>query len=87
MTINPDLVNGKNFVITGVLPVLRETAEAQLEQLGGKCQKAVTRSTDILIVGVLKTRSTKLTKALALRNAGVDITILDGENIFPRLSY
>lgn len=87
MLIDPEFVKGKNIVITGVLPVLRKDAEQQLEQLGGICQKAVTWSTDILIVGVLKTRSTKLKKALALRNAGVDIVILDSEAVFPKISY
>lgn len=87
MTINSDFVNGKKIVITGVLPVLRENAEAQLEQMGGICQKAVTRTTNILIVGVLKTKSAKLTKALQLKEAGVDIVILDGETIFPRITY
>ena len=87
MKINSELVNGKNIVITGVLPVLRETAETQLEQMGGICQKTVTRKTNILIVGVLKTRSTKLTRALSLRSAGVDILILDGEAVFPKISY
>ena len=87
MQINPKLVNGKNIVITGVLPVLRKDAEQQLEQLGGICQKAVTWSTDILIVGVLKAKSAKLVKALQLKEAGAEIDILDGETIFPRISY
>lgn len=87
MLIDPEFLKGKKIVITGVLPVLRKDAEVQIERLGGVCQNAVTRTTDILIVGVLKNRSIKLKKALALKNAGADIVILDGGAVFPKISY
>lgn len=45
-------IKGKNIVITGILPGLtREEAITMIESKGGCIQKAVSKNTDILIVG------------------------------------
>lgn len=45
-------INGKNIVITGILPgITREEAITMIESKGGIIQLAVSKTTDILIVG------------------------------------
>ncbi len=57
------VLNGKNFVITGVLNSMsREQAAEKIEKLGGKFQKTISKTTDFLIIGE-KVGATKISKA------------------------
>lgn len=57
------VLNGKNFVITGVLNSMsREQAAEKIEKLGGKFQKTISKTTDFLIIGE-KVGATKILKA------------------------
>lgn len=57
------VLNGKNFVITGVLNSMsREQAAEKIEKLGGKFQKTISKTTDFLVIGE-KVGKTKISKA------------------------
>ena len=57
------VLNGKNFVITGVLNSMsREQAAEKIEKLGGKFQKTISKTTDFLVIGE-KVGATKISKA------------------------
>lgn len=57
------VLNGNNFVITGVLNSMsREQAAEKIEKLGGKFQKTISKTTDFLIIGE-KVGATKILKA------------------------
>lgn len=57
------VLNGKNFVITGVLNSMsREQAAEKIEKLGGKFQKTISKTTDFLVIGE-KVGKTKILKA------------------------
>lgn len=57
------VLNGKNFVITGVLNSMsREQAAEKIEKLGGKFQKTISKTTDFLVIGE-KVGTTKISKA------------------------
>lgn len=73
------VLNGKNFVITGVLNSMpREQAVEKIEKLGGKFQKTISKTTDFLIIGE-KVGATKILKAEKL---GVKIL---NEDIFLKI--
>lgn len=73
------VLNGKNFVITGVLNSMsREQAAEKIEKLGGKFQKTISKTTDFLIIGE-KVGATKILKAEKL---GVKIL---NEDIFLKI--
>ncbi len=60
------VLNGKNFVITGVLNSMsREQAAEKIEKLGGKFQKTISKTTDFLVIGE-KVGATKISKAKKL---------------------
>ena len=67
---NEGILSGKNFVITGTLKTMaREKAAEKIEELGGKFQKTISKTTDFLVIGE-KVGATKISKAEKL---GVEI--------------
>ena len=67
---NSDKLTGKSFVITGTLPVSRETAKNIIESNGGKVLSSVSAKLNYLVVG--DDAGSKLEKAQKL-----DVLILD----------
>jgi DNA ligase (NAD+) len=64
-------VSGKQFVLTGKMPVLsREEAKQMIEQLGGRVTGSVTKKTDYVVVG--EDAGSKLDKAKELNIALLD---------------
>ena len=60
---NEGILSGKNFVITGTLKTMaREKAAEKIEELGGKFQKTISKTTDFLVIGE-KVGATKISKA------------------------
>lgn len=60
---NEGVLRGKNFVITGTLKTMaREKAAEKIEELGGKFQKTISKTTDFLVIGE-KVGTTKISKA------------------------
>ena len=63
---NEGILSGKNFVITGTLKTMaREKAAEKIEELGGKFQKTISKTTDFLVIGE-KVGATKISKAKKL---------------------
>ncbi|MDT2482628.1 BRCT domain-containing protein [Enterococcus avium] len=87
-------IKGKNIVITGILPGLtREEAITVIETKGGCIQKAVSKNTDILIVGNsqmdmfnLEKVSKKRIMTNRLIEEGYPIKIWSAEQLFGLLS-
>ena len=60
---NEGILSGKNFAITGTLKTMaREKAAEKIEELGGKFQKTISKTTDFLVIGE-KVGKTKISKA------------------------
>jgi len=85
---------GKKFVFTGTLASMtREAAQEQVRSLGGTTPSSVTGEVDFLVVGdadydkmLAGKVSSKLKKAMSLREAGGRILILPERDFLPMLA-
>ena len=85
---------GKKFVFTGSLASMsREAAQEQVRALGGATPSAVSGEVDFLVVGdadydkmVAGKMSSKLKKAMSLREAGGRILIIPERDFLPMLT-
>lgn len=85
---------GENVVFTGTLERgIRTDMQKLVEHLGGEAGKSITKKTTILVVGMLDTSrfvhgeniSSKMKKAISLREAGSPIEVISEDEFFNRL--
>lgn len=89
-----DLLKGLNICFTGALDITREQAKTLVASFGGIPQGAVSGKTDILVVGDFDSvffapgaeHSSKMQKALDLKQQGKPIEILTENEFFERLA-
>ena len=85
-SIPDNFFKGKTVVITGTLERERNEVAEELKSLGARVVSSISRKTSIVIAGY-NPGPTKMQKIEELRQAGVDIVVLGGDELQKKLEH